>query len=96
VTTAKDGIIAKAAKALSEVESNELKATLLSTLRKEQAKRLFAVIGAGASTGALAGTAIQAWFAELMGTETSGSISWWSMREFEYRDCQLLTYGRGQ
>lgn len=32
MTTAKDGIIAKAAKALSEVESNELKATLVSTL----------------------------------------------------------------
>jgi len=32
MTTAKDGIIAKVAKALSEVESNELKATLVSTL----------------------------------------------------------------
>ena len=32
MTTAKDGIIAKAAKALSEVESNELKATLVATL----------------------------------------------------------------
>jgi AAA family ATP:ADP antiporter len=32
MTTAKDGIIAKAAKALSEIESNELKATLVSTL----------------------------------------------------------------
>jgi AAA family ATP:ADP antiporter len=32
MTTAKDGIIARAAKALSEVESNELKATLVSTL----------------------------------------------------------------
>ena len=32
MTTAKDGIIAKAAKALSEVGSNELKATLVSTL----------------------------------------------------------------
>lgn len=32
MTTAKDGIIARAAKALSEVEANELKATLVSTL----------------------------------------------------------------
>ncbi len=32
MTTAKDGIIAKLAKALSEVESNELKATLVATL----------------------------------------------------------------
>ncbi len=32
MTTTKDGIIAKAAKALSEVESNELKATLVATL----------------------------------------------------------------
>ena len=96
MTTAKDGIIAKAARTLSEVEPNELKATLLLTLRKEQVKRLFAVIGAGASVGALVGTAIQAWFAEVLGTETSGSILWWSMREFEFRDCQLLTYRRGQ
>jgi len=32
MTTAKDGIVAKIAKALSEVEANELKATLVSTL----------------------------------------------------------------
>ena len=32
MTTIKDGIVAKAAKALSEVESNELKATLVATL----------------------------------------------------------------
>ena len=32
MTTAEDGIIAKAAKALSDVESNEIKATLVSTL----------------------------------------------------------------
>jgi len=40
------------------------------TFSKEQAKRLFAVIGAGASTGAIAGPMIPALFAGTLGTDT--------------------------
>jgi len=40
------------------------------TFNKEQAKRLFAIIGAGASAGALVGPAIPALFAGLLGTDT--------------------------
>ena len=40
------------------------------TFNKEQAKRLFAIIGAGASAGALVGPAIPALFAGALGTDT--------------------------
>jgi len=40
------------------------------TFNKEQAKRLFAIIGAGASAGALVGPAIPALFAGVLGTDT--------------------------
>jgi AAA family ATP:ADP antiporter len=40
------------------------------TFNKEQAKRLFAIIGAGASAGALVGPAIPALFAGMLGTDT--------------------------
>ena len=40
------------------------------TFNKEQAKRLFAIIGAGASAGALLGPAIPALFAGVLGTDT--------------------------
>ena len=40
------------------------------TFNKEQAKRLFAIIGAGASAGALVGPAIPTLFAGVLGTDT--------------------------
>jgi len=40
------------------------------TFNKEQAKRLFAIIGAGASAGALVGPAVPALFAGVLGTDT--------------------------
>ena len=40
------------------------------TFNKEQAKRLFAIIAAGASAGALVGPAIPALFADVLGTDT--------------------------
>jgi len=40
------------------------------TFNKEQAKRLFAIIGAGASAGALVGPAIPSLFAGVLGTDT--------------------------
>jgi AAA family ATP:ADP antiporter len=40
------------------------------TFNKEQAKRLFAIIGSGASAGALVGPAIPALFAGVLGTDT--------------------------
>lgn len=40
------------------------------TFNKDQAKRLFAIIGAGASAGALVGPAIPALFAGVLGTDT--------------------------
>lgn len=43
---------------------------MASTFSKDQAKRLFAIIGAGASAGALIGPAVPALFAGTLGTDT--------------------------